>query len=741
MKHKIINKKLFYVILLSFVSLSLFVYNCSIVLADLKPFTLRNASIIEKSESVNGTITNNTDSIIDNDIVFHKLNDYVTYKLVITNNTDKQLTIKSIEDNNSDKYIEYQYDEYINETVESKDDFELIVKATYKNEQNDLSKRNYSNNVDFIITYLDNNNNSSSSTINPRTYDNIHIYFILLIISIIGLIICISYFIKQKNKKCLNTFIFILVTIVFIPIAVNAATLTVTFTLKSNIGLYDKLAVTRVVDGNEETLIYTYENLIAGLEEPNKEGYNFLGWTYEDGSDVDSSKPITDDVKVIAKFEKKHYSLVFNNNTNDSSVTGTMNNQTEYYGEQANINSNGFTRSGYKFMGWNTKPDGSGTHYDDNASINLTTEGEINLYAEWLQLTANLLEGETVNDLMADLNEDMTEFKKSNSKPDLGTVNYKIISTTDSSTPVYIWNDNGTMYWWSEADKVYMNSNCNRMFYGFTELTNIDFTSLDSSKVTTMDFMFQYCRSLTTMDLRLDTSNVTSMDAMFANCTGLTSIDFSHVNLSKVQNFHGLVAGCTNLTNINMNNVNVEGAINFESMFSTLPNLTELDLSSFHTPNLESIYFMFLRCNNLSTIYATDQLDISHVTDTRGPLNMATSIVGGAGTVYNVTTAKNVSYFRIDDPDNGKPGYLTLKNARYIRYNGNGADGGDNMTSHYLTTTNPGNLKSNTYTKTGSTFVGWNTASDGSGDSYTDGQLMNTLEASKTPLTLYAQWE
>ena len=72
MKHKIINKKLFYVILLSFVSLSLFVYNCSVVLADLKPFTLKNASIIEKSESVNGTITNNTDSIIDNDIVFHK---------------------------------------------------------------------------------------------------------------------------------------------------------------------------------------------------------------------------------------------------------------------------------------------------------------------------------------------------------------------------------------------------------------------------------------------------------------------------------------------------------------------------------------------------------------------------------------------------------------------------------------------------------------------------------------------
>ena len=41
----------------------------------------------------------------------------------------------------------------------------------------------------------------------------------------------------------------------------------------------------------------------------------------------------------------------------------------------------------------------------------------------------------------------------------------------------------------------------------------------------------------------------------------------------------------------------------------------------------------------------------------------------------------------IDDPDNGKPGYFTLKNAKYIRYGGNGADGWKTMTSHYLTST------------------------------------------------------
>ena len=44
-------------------------------------------------------------------------------------------------------------------------------------------------------------------------------------------------------------------------------------------------------------------------------------------------------------------------------------------------------------------------------------------------------------------------------------------------------------------------------------------------------------------------------------------------------------------------------------------------------------------------------------------------------------------------------------------------------------------------TKNGYTFVGWNTEADGSGTSYTDEQLMSDIEESKTPLTLYAQWE
>lgn len=61
---------------------------------------------------------------------------------------------------------------------------------------------------------------------------------------------------------------------------------------------------------------------------------------------------------------------------------------------------NSYTRTGYRFMGWNTKPDGSGTFYEDGAEIfNLTDEnydkdartGIVTLYAQWERVESNLV--------------------------------------------------------------------------------------------------------------------------------------------------------------------------------------------------------------------------------------------------------------------------------------------------------------------------------------------------------------
>ena len=49
------------------------------------------------------------------------------------------------------------------------------------------------------------------------------------------------------------------------------------------------------------------------------------------------------------------------------------------------LNLNAFTRAGYRFTGWNTAADGSGTSYADGATYTATTSGDtaITLYASW----------------------------------------------------------------------------------------------------------------------------------------------------------------------------------------------------------------------------------------------------------------------------------------------------------------------------------------------------------------------
>ncbi|MBQ7945859.1 MAG: InlB B-repeat-containing protein [Bacteroidales bacterium] len=71
------------------------------------------------------------------------------------------------------------------------------------------------------------------------------------------------------------------------------------------------------------------------------------------------------------------FTLTFNANGG----TGTMAAQTFEAGVSQAIKANTFTRSGYTFTGWNTNADGSGTSYTDKQSITLSQD--ITLYAQW----------------------------------------------------------------------------------------------------------------------------------------------------------------------------------------------------------------------------------------------------------------------------------------------------------------------------------------------------------------------
>ena len=88
-----------------------------------------------------------------------------------------------------------------------------------------------------------------------------------------------------------------------------------------------------------------------------------------------------------AKFELNTYKVKFNKNGG----SGTMSDQEFTYGTAQNLTANVFTRSGYVFLRWDTKSDGTGTPYSNQQSVNYLTEengATVNLYAIWGRLAA-----------------------------------------------------------------------------------------------------------------------------------------------------------------------------------------------------------------------------------------------------------------------------------------------------------------------------------------------------------------
>lgn len=114
-----------------------------------------------------------------------------------------------------------------------------------------------------------------------------------------------------------------------------------------------------------------------------KTGYTFVGWntnsagtgtTYQPGA----SYTITADVTLYAKWSQITYPVTYNGNAADGGSTAS---QTKVWGTPLTLQANGFTRTNYTFLYWNTAADGSGTTY--NAGASYTANAVLTLYAIW----------------------------------------------------------------------------------------------------------------------------------------------------------------------------------------------------------------------------------------------------------------------------------------------------------------------------------------------------------------------
>lgn len=136
---------------------------------------------------------------------------------------------------------------------------------------------------------------------------------------------------------------------------------------------------------NKEQYVYSVGKVLNTNVE--KRGYLFTGWYADINNPVVLTTKVTDTEhglkSFLAKWSPIHYDIKFDKNTADA---GSMTGQNMAYDTTTALTKNEYTKKGYSFNGWNTKADGSGTKYADEADVtNLSyTDGDtITLYAQW----------------------------------------------------------------------------------------------------------------------------------------------------------------------------------------------------------------------------------------------------------------------------------------------------------------------------------------------------------------------
>ena len=146
-------------------------------------------------------------------------------------------------------------------------------------------------------------------------------------------------------------------------------------------------------------------------------------------------------------------------------------------------------------------------------------------------------------------------------------------------------------------------NNSNYMFEKCSDITEIDLSDFDSSRVTNMGYMFYGCSSLSSLNLtNFDTSSVVTMYWMFYGCSSLSSLNLSNFNTSKVTNMGSMFYGCSSLVYLNLSSFSTILVTAMYSMFRKCKALTSLNVSNFNTSNVDNMSHMFRECILLTSL-------------------------------------------------------------------------------------------------------------------------------------------
>ena len=240
-------------------------------------------------------------------------------------------------------------------------------------------------------------------------------------------------------------------------------------------------------------------------------------------------------------------------------------------------------------------------------SINLEIDAKeaVFLPGQELNLKVKRIAGDNTNNYTS-TNYSITSIKKSEVEPiETNKEEENVVSTGDSPYPIYMWFENGTIYWWSEDETPSLNEYAKNSFSRLNNLVEISgIKYFDTSKTKNMTDLLSSDASLLNVDelKSWNTSNVVSLRRLFFHNHSLKSVD-------------------------GIENWDVRNVVDMGQVFNSCYSLEEIDLSDWETTSMENMQTTFGMWNDNSTPYTnsklkriiiTDKFDTSKVTQMYG---------------------------------------------------------------------------------------------------------------------------
>ena len=159
-----------------------------------------------------------------------------------------------------------------------------------------------------------------------------------------------------------------------------------------------------------DSTLYGPKDTIAlkGGSELTRTGYTFAGWavsqngtalspdTYSITTNASGIDPnfTENTITFYAVWTAGEYTVTYDNNDG----TGEHSDPATYDSDYTLYGGDGFSKTDYELVGWNTKSDGTGTLYELNSTITWTTASDATLYAVWKVKTYTVTVTDKLND-------------------------------------------------------------------------------------------------------------------------------------------------------------------------------------------------------------------------------------------------------------------------------------------------------------------------------------------------------